>query len=41
MVIIEFQDHLALEGFASKMTVPNYREKGGADFGLQNESFVQ
>ena len=20
-------------GFASKMTVPNYREKGGADFG--------
>ena len=30
---MEFQVHLALEGFASKMTVPNYREKGGADFG--------
>ena len=33
MIIIEFQVHLGLEGFASKMTVPNYREKGGADFG--------
>ena len=32
MVIAEFQDGLALEGMASKMTVPNYRVKRGADF---------
>ena len=32
MVIAEFQVGLALKGFASKQTVPNYRVKWGADF---------
>ena len=32
MVIAEFQVGLALKGFASKLTVPNYRVKWGADF---------
>jgi len=35
MVIAEFQVGLALKGFASKLTVPNYRVKWGADFGPQ------
>ena len=32
MEIAEFQVGLALKGFASKLTVPNYRVKWGADF---------
>jgi len=35
MVITEFPDGLALKGFASKATVPNYRVKRGADFSPQ------
>jgi len=35
MVIAEFQDDLALKGFAAKVTVPNYRVKRGADFSPQ------
>ena len=39
MVIAEFQVGLALKGFASKLTVPNYRVKWGADFGPQKWMF--
>jgi len=35
MVIAEFEDDVALKGFASKVTVPNYRVKRVADFSPQ------
>ena len=39
MVFAEIQDGLALKGFASKVTVPNYRVTRGADFSPQKWMF--
>ena len=39
MVIAEFQVGLALKGFASKVTVPNYRVKWGADSSPSKRTF--